>query len=297
MTHALRSLDYQGSFVYLRDGRIDALRIYHAAGTPDRERLVSLGGPPREVVRDGDSMVFLRGDLPSVVFPNPSGATLLPLAPVTVGPRFAHLYSTSTGRDDRVAGYAALVVNITPVDGYRYGYRLWLERSSKMLLRAALLDGAGRSLEEFMFVSLDLGAKPKDDDLTAARVATTSTPPDEVALGGPPRWRVNGPPPGFTLARAQRLAPASALGEHLSYSDGIASVSVYVEPRDVSHPAAVASATTRGSLNIVSRDEGSWTITVLGDVPRATVDAMSRSTVEVQGPSHRRPSVATSPQG
>jgi sigma-E factor negative regulatory protein RseB len=63
-------------------------------------------------------------------------------------------------------------------------------------------------------------------------------------------------------------------GEHLLLTDGVANVSVYVEPRS---PNGVAGMTlgTRGALSIYSRDAGSQRVVVLGTVPAATVQRIA----------------------
>ena len=57
MTNAIHALDYQGSFTYQHSGRTDTLRVFHAGGANERERLVSLNGPSRELVRSGSSVI------------------------------------------------------------------------------------------------------------------------------------------------------------------------------------------------------------------------------------------------
>lgn len=277
MSASLRTLDYQGSFVYEHNGEIDALRLFHEGGARERERLVSLSGPRSEVVRDGNLITCVQADRPAVLFPNRIGSRLLPLIPDTGGSGFAKLYAVDVAGEERVAGYRARVVDILPRDGYRYGYRLWLEEDSGLPLRSAVIDPGRRTLEQFMFVSLDIHAKPKSSDLAPSANVGIGSAPDEVPLSAPPRWRVADPPPGFAYLRGQRPTLAPTQAEHHVYSDGVANVSVYVEPRDPRQPETPDGALTRGVLNIYSRVDGDWKITVLGDVPRATVQRIARS--------------------
>lgn len=284
MSAAIRALDYQGSFIYEHSGQIDALRIFHEGGDHERERLISMSGPRSEVLRDGAAITCLQAGMPSIVFPNRVGTRLLPLVPDTRGLKFAKLYALSLGGEDRVAGYRARVVEMAARDAYRYGYRLWLEESTQLLLRSAVVDNANRTLEQFMFVALDVGAKPKESDLAPASGVGTTMPPDEVGLSGPPRWRIVDPPPGFAFVRGQRPALGPSQVEHQVYSDGIANVSVYIEPRDTKLPSTADSALTRGVLSVYTHSDGAWKITALGDVPRATVERMARSTAAVGAP-------------
>jgi len=278
MSAAIRSLSYQGTFVYDHDGQIDALRLFHEGGDAgERERLISMSGPRSEVLRDGNSVTFHRAGALGVAFPNQVDARLLPLVPDTRGSRFSTFYALRTAGEDRVAGYDSHIVDVVPRDTYRYGYRLWLDHGTSMLLRSAVLDGAGRTLEQFMFVALDLGAKPTESDLALGRGLGTLSAPDEIGLDGPPQWRANDLPPGFAFLRALRPALGPTQTEHHTYTDGIANVSVYIEPRDPKLPAQSDRVSTRGVLSIYSRSNGAWTITALGDVPRATVQRIVQS--------------------
>lgn len=277
MTAALRALDYQGSFVYQRDGEIHALRIVHKGAGDEQEKLISLNGPRSEVLREDNLVTYLQADGSARLLPNRVGTRLLPLIPDTRGRKFQRFYAVGLGGEDRVAGYGARVVDIAPRDGYRYGYRLWLEQDSKLPLRSALVDAAGREVEQFMFVALDIHAPLKAGEFSLAGSPGAGAASDEVPLGAPPRWQVSDLPPGFFYASGHRPYPSPNQVEHYVYSDGVANVSVYVEPRDPRQPAAPDAAVTRGALNVYARSEGEWRFTVLGDVPRATVQRMARS--------------------
>ncbi|MEO5560229.1 MAG: MucB/RseB C-terminal domain-containing protein [Dokdonella sp.] len=281
MSTAVRSNDYQGSFIFEHNGQIDALRLFHVGGNQERERLVSMSGARSEIVRDDASFTCLQDGQPTVIFENRVGARLLPLMPEVSALASSAFYAASLAGTDRVAGYRARIVEISARDGYRYGYRLWIDEDSHLLLRSALLDSARRTLEQFMFVALDVGAKPKESDLQAGGDAGISAPAEEAALPGPPQWRVSDPPPGFAFLRAQRPAQGPTPAEHHLYSDGLADVSVYIEPRDANVPAARDRSMVRGALHVYSHDVGAWRVTALGNVPRATVERIARSTGRV----------------
>jgi sigma-E factor negative regulatory protein RseB len=97
-----------------------------------------------------------------------------------------------------------------------------------------------------------------------------------MPLGARPAWDIANAPPGFHLVRAQQASGAAPDAEHLVYSDGLASVSVYIEPHALSAPVAVESATMHGALSVHSVDAAGVRVTALGDVPPATVQAMAR---------------------
>lgn len=289
MSAAVAALDYQGSFVYARGGQIDALRIFHAGGSDnERERLVSMSGPRSEIVRSGGAITCLPAEQPAVLLSNRSGTRLLPLVPDVRGERFPKYYRVDIGSEDRVAGYRTRIVDITPRDTYRHGYRLWLEESSHLPLRSAVLDAGKRTLEQFMFVALDIGAKPKESDLAQSGTAGPAEPPVEIPLGGPPQWRVDDLPPGFFFLRAQQPAEGPTQTEHQLFTDGLANVSVYMESRGENAPSMPDRAAMRGALSIYMRDAGAWKITVLGDVPPATAERIALSVRSTMTPAAGR---------
>lgn len=276
MGDAMRSLDYVGSMTYEHAGRTDTLRVFHAGGARERERLVSLNGPRSELVRDGRVVTCLRPDGSTMVFTNGPGRRLVPLVPEAQSRALDEHYAVSALGEDRVAGYPARIVEILPRDALRYGYRLWLENGTQMLLRSAVIDREHRVLEQFMFVSVDIGSTPSETDLLPSqRDAKAVTPPDERPLVGTPSWQVGALPPGFALTSARRPAQGDAPGEHLVYSDGLASVSVYLEPHSGEPLDDVA--LNRGIMNVYTRIDGAWRVTALGDVPAQTVAAIARS--------------------
>ncbi|HPN79749.1 MucB/RseB C-terminal domain-containing protein [Dokdonella sp.] len=279
MSAAIRSLDYQGSFAYQHAGRVDTLRVFHAGGAVERERLISLNGPRSEVIRNGRNVTCIQPDGSATVYVNGSGRGLLPLVPDASSRPLGDQYDVSISGSDRVAGYLADIIDVTPRDAFRYGYRLWLDQGTRLLLRSTVLDSEKRVLEQFMFVSLEIGKLPDETELVPGQrelKTTAAAASDEAELRGASEWRVNKPPTGFALVSARRSGLAEKPTEHLVYSDGLASVSIYIEPRN-ENAADMTTMAGRGTLNIYTYTEGDLRYTVLGDVPVATVTAMARS--------------------
>lgn len=281
MSSSVRGLDYQGSFLYQHAGRIDTLRVFHAGGASEQERLISLNGPRNEVIRNGNNVTCIQADDSAIVYTSTSGRGLLPLVPEATTAGIDDHYAIRPDGSDRVAGYDADIIDVLPRDGFRYGYRLWLEKGTRLLLRSIVTNHKKMPIEQFMFVSLDIGKTPADTDLVPRQrelLTTTAAPTDEIKLRGAPAWKVLNMPAGFTLRSARRSANAVAGAEHLVYSDGLASVSIYVEPAEarINLPTTLA---TRGTLNVYSFSKTSWRFTVLGEVPAATVTAIAESLV------------------
>ena len=278
MTHALRTLDYQGSLVYEHDGRIDSLRLYHAGGTHERERLVSLNGPATEIVRDGGQVICNLADGSTAHFTQSPSRGLLPLVPAASRRALNRHYAISLAGTDRVAGYSADIVDVMARDGYRYGYRLWLDHQTRLLLRSVVLDSKKRPLEQVMFVALEIGVAPEEADLRLARAPTPAprVAPPEAESPTSTRWQVVDLPEGFRLLWTRQATSNHDGAEHLVYSDGLAGVSVYIEPL-APQSDEISALSVRGTLNIYTQTQGTWRVTAMGNVPALTVQQMAQS--------------------
>ena len=275
---ALRQLDYQGTLVYVAGGRVETLRVFHRLdGERERERLVALSGPAREVIRDGAKVMCIgTGNAPVAYDLHQAGRWSQALA-VSEAAGLKGYRATLAG-DGRVAGYAAQVVDVAAADDWRYGYRLWLERESGLPLRVDLIGQDGLAIEQVAFTELQLGIRPADADLLPSDrrglSPVTSLPPPERNAPG---WRVPSPPPGFAL-RAARFQPD---GVQLLYSDGLASVSVYVERAPGGRLGG--SRSQRGAVHARSFWLDGWHVLAIGKVPAATVERFARDVRAVDG--------------
>lgn len=275
---ALRQLDYQGTLVHVAGGRVETLRVFHRLdGDRERERLVAVSGPAREVIRDGPKVMCIgTGDAP-VAYDLQQAGRWSPALAVSEAVALQGYRATLAG-EGRVAGHAAQVVEVAAADDWRYGYRLWLERETGLPLRVDLLGQDGNAIEQVAFTELQLGFRPSDADLAPSDTRGLS-PMVTLPLPerGAPGWRVPSPPPGFAL-RAARFQPD---GVQLLYSDGLASVSVYVERAP--HGQAGGSRSRRGAVHAHAYWLDGWHVLAIGKVPAATAERFARDVRAVSG--------------
>ncbi len=284
MTAAMSQMTYQGTFVYVRGDQVETMRITHVAdGSGARERLVALSGPPREVLRDSNGVRWVLGDDGSVFEDAAFNRSFFPKLPLDQSDQAVHSYILKTGPGSRIAGHQARNLKIVPKDGYRYGYSLWLEKHSGLLLKWELIDSRRKPLAKLMFTDLRLGSevdlkelKP-DSQLRKFKTVESSLPSGGKASNSEPRWLPSRLPPGFRLT-AHRFSRDSGHGlyEHLVYSDGLAAVSIYIESvaADGRAPAGVK---LHGTTHSFSRRADDILITVVGDVPAITVKAIGNA--------------------
>ncbi len=285
MARAVETLDYRGVLVHWQGDRVDSLRVIHRADENGfRERIYALDGQPREIVRDGDSIrCLLAGEQP-LLMQTQLANRLMPNLPVSRLGSPESVYEMKMGERERVAGMMTQVVEIKPMDRYRYGHRLWLEEESGMLLRSALMNDKGEPLQQVSFASIELGASISDDELEPELDPEHMT---ELPLAGNiPRsrptdlgnasWMPPRVPPDFELVKVGKGESESGDAfEHLMFSDGLASFSVYVEPGEPGFSRGRFKSV--GPVHIYSGLQDGRQITVVGEVPLTTVQHVGRS--------------------
>jgi len=277
-----RTLDYDGVFVYQRDSSLDAMRLIHrgsSGSTGERERLLSLSGPAREVVRDGSRVTCTFADDREVMVEKRPPRDLLGFGLSRATTALTGEYEFRQAGEDRVAGRATHVVQILPRTLDRYAYTLWIDQASDLLLKSVVLDHDGRPLEQMQFAQVAIGG-PIGDELLQPELSgvdftwfTNEAPPPEGAgdaVAGD--WQVDWLPAGFEIVReqTQRMVASEMPVRHFVYSDGLASVSIFIEKLPAT-TAPVQGYSSMGAVNAFSRVADSFQITVVGEVPQSTV--------------------------
>lgn len=263
---ALRKQNYQGTLVMVAEGRIETMAVYHAFEKDrERERIVALSGPPREIVRDNKVVVSTNDKEGSVGYETGASERWNPTEQFA-GADNLDGYETKLGNTERIANFETQVVEIRARDKWRYGHRLWLEKTTGFPLRIDLIDENGATLEKVAFTDLQLGKMPKESDLAFPKNQNFHRVQSMSAKNqADPGWRVKSAPEGFEL----RAARSSGNGVHLLYSDGLAFVSVYVERATEAQKGQ--SAMQRGAVNVFAQWNNGRRVTVIGKVPARTV--------------------------
>lgn len=290
MGEAARELSYHGTFIYRQGGQLETVRIIHRGdgdGGGERERLVSLTGIAREVLRDERNVTCIHSGNRSVIVNRVQRKTPLVRRLGALDPDFASHYELALEGEDRVAGRATRVVDIRPRDAFRYGYRLWLDRESGLLLRYELRDPAGETLEEMVYTSLELPAAIPDEMLEPSlsgegfswrRQDLDERPGGPQARGEAFPWEVSWLPEGFELTHEEQgggpMGPGDSL--HRVYSDGLGAMSVYIEAPPL-HMDPFDGLSFMGAVHAFGRVVDDHQVTVVGEVPEATVRRVGSS--------------------
>ncbi|MGB5718554.1 MAG: MucB/RseB C-terminal domain-containing protein [Gammaproteobacteria bacterium] len=284
MSRSLQSLDYDGTFVYYHDGKLEAMRIVHQASAGgEKERLMSLTGSAREVLRDDKAVTCIMPDKKSVMVGRSRPRQPFPDVPADLD-SLSPYYQLQDVGEDRVAGLMTRVIDITPRDKYRYGYRFWIDTANYMLLKFELSAVDGTAIEQVMFTDLRVG-----DRIPAAALEPSLTGEgynwfrqgggeNPAVAPGQPEWTVKQTPAGFLMTNYQRkrLHQGGEPAEHMVFSDGLATVSVYVE-KMLDNSTAFTGLSNMGAMNAYGAVIDDHQVTVVGEVPAATVQSMART--------------------
>lgn len=292
MAWALDRTNYEGVFIHTHLGRSESMKVVHRVDADGRvtERLVSIDGSGREIIRNDDEVRCILPDRRSVFVEKRDNQN----------PLFANLpqYSDKLGLyydfvllgDEKLLRLDTRVLVIEPRDEFRYGYKLWLEQATSLPLKTQLIGEDGGVIEQILFHSITLS-----DEISAAAVKPGVDASDytwyvqredapEVDDPAGDHWQAAELPPGFRLEAVNReYAPNSdALMQHIVYTDGLASVSVFVEPGGGKTVGLPMGTSHRGAAFAHTASSDDYLVTAVGEVPEVTVrtiaESMRRST-------------------
>ena len=282
---ATQKLSYKGVFVYQHDGRTETSRITrYVDGAREIEKLEVLDGLPRELLRTRDTVrcylpeskvVKVERRTPDRSFPG--------FLPDQLNALAQH-YDIALGETQRIGGFECQAVMLTPKDNLRYGYRLYADRATGMLVRAVTVDAAGNQIEQFTFTQLSLGHVTPD--MVKSRHASSRFRVED-AQAAPTRlagWGLTAELPGFhkVVELTRRLGESKPVGQ-VVYSDGLAAVSVFIEPMAGRSDSARMGLASLGAIHIYTREVANHRVTVVGEAPAASVQRIGNA-VEYRRP-------------
>lgn len=278
MHEASRQRNYVGTFVVSSaNGGMSSARIWHACdGQRQIERVESLSGAPRSTIRRDDEVLTFMPESRTVRSERQESSGLFPdmLKPnETAIPEF---YAARRVGGDRVAGFDADVVQVAPKDPLRFGYRIWSERKSGLVLKLQTLDGDGNVLEQAAFSELQLDAPVRMDKLAQMmtvpagwRVEKVEAQKTTAAAEG---WALSKPVPGFKPLSCYKRSAEGVL--QWIFSDGLASVSLFVEAFDRQRHQQEG-VFSSGATHTLTHRVQDWWLTAVGEVPPQTLKAFA----------------------
>jgi sigma-E factor negative regulatory protein RseB len=287
---ATHKLNYTGIFVYRSGDQAETSRIVHFVGPHGaRERLETLDGEPREIVRSGDEVKCYLPGSETVKIDRQNGNAVFPSLLSSNLKDIRENYALTKAGIERVAGYDCQVLVLEPRDNLRYGHRLWADVTTGMLLKSETFDGKNEPIERFAFTQIVIGGKIAQDQLRSKlsaksrdwRIENSAAVSASLATSG---WTISPELPGFKkVTEMKRTQGGSTQVGHVVYSDGLAAMSVFIEPLAQRTSMPLPGLSQHGAINIYSRQIADHLITVLGETPAESVKKLADS-VEYRRP-------------
>ncbi len=278
MSQASRLQNFTGTLIIRQQNKLQAIRVDQGVTEEGSwQVLESLNGEQQKIVRQNDQVTSIFPAKKLITISGESGrAPLHPILPENRRILKKH-YQLSLAGEERIANKRAQVIRMKPLDQHRYGYVFWLDSESGILLKCDMLDQQGKVLEQLMYSNVELlGDEPRSpldmselDDYRTFNFRQADTP---IAA----RWKAMKLPAGFNLKRSVKTQGLNAQpAYHLVYSDGMASVSVFVEQKKIEKP--MIGASSMGPVNAFSSYVNERYVTAIGEVPGSTVRMIAES--------------------
>lgn len=263
---ALKSTNYRGRITYEQNGKLELIEVSHAVidGT-EHEKITFLNGADRALTKQGKSVAC-----------RSAGDQLLSGSVVNLpGGGFAELqksYQLAVIGQDRVAGREAWVVQMLPVDDFRYGLIFTVDKASYIPLKTMYVSDARKVLERLHFVSLETSVDFSIADFKGATdygvsLCRTRSASVEPAAGA---WLPSWVPPGFVLTA---YSYSEEEGHVETYTDGLASFTLIIKVLDKSLATSPNLATNlrKGATIILLRQYSAENLPIqaslLGEIP------------------------------
>lgn len=278
---ASRKRAYVGTFVVSAGGSMTSAKIWHVCeGNQQVERVEMLTGAPRSIFRHNDQVVTFIPDHKLVRSEKRESLGLFPELLESADSHIADFYKVRQEGVDRVAGVEANIVALVPKDRLRFGYRVWTERKSGLVVKLQTLDTDGKLLEQAAFSELEIDAPVRMDKLLQMMGKVEGYRVEKPVLvkttASAEGWALKVPVAGFKSIScyqrplaASNAAPATEPFQWI-FSDGLASVSIFVEPLDRQRHHR-ESTLSLGATHTMTRMVDPYWVTVMGEVPLTTL--------------------------
>lgn len=276
---AARTLDYSGVYTYQQGTVMQSSRVTHLVdGTGERERIEALDGAPREFLRQNDRIQCLIPERKLVILERRRGDRF-PALLLGDGEGVANHYQVAEAESSaRVAGRDCTVLNIVPQDKHRYGYRLCIDPKNYLLLKAQTIASDDVVIDQVMFNSVVIGDKVVASEVNSAwstrdwKVLEATKVSIDLSKKG---WRIPHPSGFKTISQISRSMREGLQVSQLVMADGLAAISVFIEPIDAATESKVVQGVMqKGAMNVFRARIGDYWMTALGEVPVATLRDM-----------------------
>ena len=279
-----RAVNYAGTYVHTNGDRTATVRITHLnVNGEEHERVEPLDGSPLDIVRKNDEMFCYFPDAKTVRLDTRVTPRFFPSILRAAPEAIAASYNVSLGKTERILGYECQWVRLQPKDNLRFEQRVCSEATTGLVLRAKTFNEQRQVIEQYTFTDLKLGHQVgRGQDVRSAfearvRQWRNDKQPREEARSADTGWAVSAPAGFQKVTELRRTMPGRPQPvSQIILTDGLASVSVFVEP-NAAPGRTIEASSEDGTTTFFSRPMGEHLVTVLGEVPLATAQQVGRS--------------------
>ena len=284
MHEASRQRSYQGTLVVSAGSNMSASRIWHVCdGSQQMERVDTLTGAPRTTIRRNSDVITFAPDSKTAWVEKRESLGLFPDLLRTPSNAIPDHYDVRETGSERIAGHQADRLEIVPRDALRFGYRIWVEQKTGLVVKMQTLGEQSAVLEQVAFSELNLSAPVRMEALKRQMADTRGYEVHKPAIrkttAEAEGWRLKEMVPGFASMGCHiRGAPGGTEPTSMQwvFSDGLASASLFVERFDPARHTADQSTAVGATHSFAQRRDAHW-VTALGEVPMATLRRFAQS--------------------
>jgi len=278
MSLSMKTLNYQGTVAFFKNGRLDTMKYSHVIDNGlEQERLLSLNSPMREVIREaGKVSCVFKNSQKMVVNHHPVSQSFIVDLPVEFSASAGN-YHFSLREEESVAMRPTRIISIQAKDKYRYDRNIWIDKQYFLPLKMEVYDLSGETLEQVVFTDLKVENQPKvvsaSNNLKDTKIKDTQQ--SESSSFDEADFVLENIPSGFkpVFFIRMKMDDSTQSADHLLLSDGFSSVSVY---REAQADDVQLGLQTLGSVNSFSLVIDDFQITALGEVPAQTVQFIAQ---------------------
>lgn len=182
---------------------------------------------------------------------------------------------------NRIAGRMAQHIRVVSKDKTRFGYHLWMDEASGLLLKLNTYNLEGKLIEQLQVTQLNIS---NDLDQLFENFNPDQMPENQLPFSHKQtdlKWDISFLPLGMNVIQKSlhRIQRTGQLAEYMLLSDGVVDVSVYLFE---ANPAFDQQSSWHSGQNaVVARSDGRVQVTVLGKIPEKTANQIADSIVVV----------------
>ena len=295
LSQSLRQSNFNTSFVVVKNNQADPYHWLHGIaenqlskseneGESEREKveleiLALLNGPRRDILRVNNTVSYIEPEYaPYSIHSEQISGPIPTVFGRDISSVLEQNYHFVSVGKNRILGRAAQLIRIVPKDVHRFGYWLWLDQQTGLLLKLAIITRKGNLLEQIQFTHLEitdtLSENLKQLQTTELpKVIDVVTQQKKADLA----WQVNWLPDGFTQVKADRhrINISKQTVESMLFNDGLVDISVYVNPSKENN--RVVEFANDGATLVLSQVVNNVEVSVVGKIPLETAKKIVNS--------------------